>query len=228
MTNLDELRREIDGIDDQLLTLLGRRIEIGRAVARSKAPNGGPFLRPGREAAILRRLSAAAPAAIAPAVISRIWRQILVANLAQQTAVTVATTGVPGPILARDHFGVSAEVHVLADGRAVMEAVAAGDALVGVISCDGTWWQDLCNGDTLSDQPRVIARLPFFGPADMGQAVVVAGFDSDPSGDDISLYAVSDDAGQTLREVAGHAEAAAHRPPAGGRWLGSYARPRHR
>ena len=83
MTNLDELRREIDGIDDQLLTLLGRRIEIGRAVARSKAPNGGPFLRPGREAAILRRLSAAAPAAIAPAVISRIWRQILVASLAQ-------------------------------------------------------------------------------------------------------------------------------------------------
>ena len=64
MTNLDELRREIAGIDDQLLTLLGRRIEIGRAVARSKAPNGGPFLRPGREAAILRRLRAAAPAAI--------------------------------------------------------------------------------------------------------------------------------------------------------------------
>ena len=227
MTNLDELRREIDGIDDQLLTLLGRRIEIGRAVARSKAPNGGPFLRPGREAAILRRLSAAAPAAIAPAVISRIWRQILVAHLAQQTAVTVATTGVPGPILARDHFGVSAEVHVLADGRAVIEAVAAGDALVGVISCDGAWWRDLCDNDQVIDQPRVIARLPF-GPADMGQAVVVAGFDSDPSGDDISLYAVSDDAGQTLREVAGHAEDTDHRAPAGGRWLGSYARPSHR
>ncbi|MGB1006964.1 MAG: chorismate mutase, partial [Thalassobaculaceae bacterium] len=47
MTNLDELRREIDGIDDQLLALLGRRIEIGRAVALSKAPDGGPFLRPG-------------------------------------------------------------------------------------------------------------------------------------------------------------------------------------
>ena len=129
MTNLDELRREIDGIDDQLLALLGRRIEIGRAVARSKAPDGGPFLRPGREAAILRRLSAAAPATIAAPVIGRIWRQILVANLAQQTAVTVATAGC-GPNPGARSLGVSAAVSARADGAAVIEAVAAGDALL--------------------------------------------------------------------------------------------------
>ena len=45
----------------------------------------------------------------------------------------------------------------------------------------------------------------------MGQAVVVAGFDTTLPAT-ISLYAVSDDAGQTLREVAGHAEDADHRP----------------
>ena len=228
MTNLDELRREIDGIDDQLLTLLGRRIEIGRAVARSKAPDGGPFLRPGREAAILRRLSAAAPATIAAPVIGRIWRQILVANLAQQTAVTVATAGLAGQTLARDHFGVSAAVSARADGAAVIQAVAAGDALLGVIPCDGDWWQGLSDGDPATDQPRVIARLPFFGPVDTGEAMVIAGFDSDPSGDDVSLYTVGDGANQRLCEVAGHADDAGHAAPAGGRWLGSYARPSDR
>ncbi|MGB1007031.1 MAG: hypothetical protein ACPGVX_07625, partial [Thalassobaculaceae bacterium] len=151
-----------------------------------------------------------------------------VANLAQQTAVTVATAGVAGQTLARDHFGVSAGFDALTDGAAVIQAVAAGDALLGVIACDGDWWRDLCDNDQATDQPRVIARLPFFGPVDAGEAMVIAGFDSDPSGDDVSLYAVGDGTAHTLREIAGHADDAGHTAPAGGRWLGSYARPSQR
>ena len=51
--SLDQLRAEIDQIDDALVRLLGQRVEIGRRVAAAKGDATGPYLRPGREAAIL-------------------------------------------------------------------------------------------------------------------------------------------------------------------------------
>ena len=144
MTNLDELRREIDGIDDQLLTLLGRRIEIGRAVARSKAPNGGvPAPRP--EAAILRRLSAAARRHRAGG------DQRLAANSGRQ----------PGPANRRHRrhhrrAGQSWPAIISASAPKSMSwPMAGGDRsgrrwrrVGGRDLCAGAWWQDLCNGDT--------------------------------------------------------------------------------
>ena len=52
--NLDDLRREIDRLDDALLGLLRRRIDIGRRVARAKGPDAVATLRPGREAQVVR------------------------------------------------------------------------------------------------------------------------------------------------------------------------------
>ena len=81
---LEDLRTEIDAIDNELLALLERRIAIGRRVADAKGASSGPFLRPGREAIILRRLVAAATGDVDIAVIERVWREILAANLARQ------------------------------------------------------------------------------------------------------------------------------------------------
>src|SRR5205814_7330018 len=57
---LDDLRCQIDGIDDALHDLLIRRAEIAERIGKLKSESAGGapavFLRPGREAIVLRRL----------------------------------------------------------------------------------------------------------------------------------------------------------------------------
>jgi len=55
--NIDELRREIDGIDDALLVLFERRMEIAKEIGQYKQKNGLPIQNSEREREILRRLS---------------------------------------------------------------------------------------------------------------------------------------------------------------------------
>ena len=79
--NLQDIRASIDLIDDQLLDLICRRMELSAAVASAKS--GGVTYRPGREAEVFLRLAEQAPDP--PAGIARnIWRQIMTASSAQQ------------------------------------------------------------------------------------------------------------------------------------------------
>src|SRR5437879_4340389 len=75
---LDDLRAEIDAIDDSLHDLLMRRAGLAGDIARLKAtaPAGasGPLFRPGREAAIVRRILARHKGPFPPAALVRIWR----------------------------------------------------------------------------------------------------------------------------------------------------------
>ena len=57
------------------LIVIERRIGIGRRVAAAKGDASGPFLRPGREAQILRRLAGKLDGADLPVpVMERVWR----------------------------------------------------------------------------------------------------------------------------------------------------------
>lgn len=55
--DIQELRREIDGIDSQLLPLFCQRMEIAAQVADYKKQNGLPIYVPGREREILDRVA---------------------------------------------------------------------------------------------------------------------------------------------------------------------------
>ena len=52
---LSEVRKEIDAIDSQLLSLFKQRMNCARQVAEIKAEKGLPILNPGREEEILNR-----------------------------------------------------------------------------------------------------------------------------------------------------------------------------
>ncbi|MDY2670124.1 MAG: chorismate mutase [Anaerovoracaceae bacterium] len=52
-TNLDEIRAELDGIDDQMLKLFMKRMHLAADVARYKEAHGMPTLRPQREKEII-------------------------------------------------------------------------------------------------------------------------------------------------------------------------------
>ncbi|MFW6089020.1 MAG: chorismate mutase, partial [Gemmatimonadota bacterium] len=57
---LPVLRDEIRSIDDELLALVRKRLDVARRVAEAKRGAGLPVLDPAREAAVVRRAAATA------------------------------------------------------------------------------------------------------------------------------------------------------------------------
>ncbi len=242
--SLAQLRAEIDEIDDGLLGLLERRIAIGRRVAAAKGDAAGPFLRPGREAQILRRLAARLDGSDLPvAVMERVWREILAANLARQVdPVTVvwAPAGAGALVdLARDRGGVSTRVETVDEPASALAAVAEGRATLAVLPAPELtawrWWPSLL---VESDpKPRIVARLPLFGDPEAVAGVGVAFQDPDPSGDDVTLWvspgrvegavdAAPGPDGAVLSLIAIDGWPAAGALPAGAASIGAYARTR--
>lgn len=235
MSTLDELRREIDGIDEALHDLLMRRVEIGKRVAEAKGGDHGPYFRPGREAQIIRRLVARNESFLNIPTLIRFWREILSANLNMQTHVHAAVYMPAGAEkvydLARDHCGISASIDCSDDASKVLDAVASGAATLGVLPgiamTDARWWPGLLADRKDESQPRIIARLPFCetGPEDgvngfAGDAFIVAAQEPEASGEDRTLFAVPEgltvegevldhDGGYALVEQAGYLEAPA-------------------
>lgn len=74
---LEECRVAIDALDDQILDLLARRMEVARQVGRLKAENGMPVLQPERERVLLERLAARAGQGLSGAELQEVWQAIL-------------------------------------------------------------------------------------------------------------------------------------------------------
>jgi chorismate mutase len=173
--------------------LLMRRAAVVARMAASRAKNGaGSPLRPGREAAVLRRLLARHSGALSGGAVVRIWRHIFMAHTAIQGGFTaaVAASGEAAPTLAlaREHFGTATPLTQFASPAQALAALSAGKASVAVLPApagegDGAWWQTL-------EAPRlaVVARLPFLADAAHADAaLVVAPVPPDASGEDRSL-----------------------------------------
>ena len=73
-TNLDALRREIDEIDARLLAAIAARTDVVRRVGAAKG--GGPILRPGREAKVLRTLLGRTETGLLQPVVGSICRAV--------------------------------------------------------------------------------------------------------------------------------------------------------
>ncbi len=193
---LENLREEIDRIDDVLHDLLMERATV---IARVVGAKTGPALRPGREAAILRRLVDRHGGAFPKAAMVRIWREIMGASVGLQEPFTVGVytpAADPGyKDIARDHFGTVAEMTVNRSPREILRAVASGAAAVGVVPTpvvdeEDPWWRSLVGaGDTA---PLIIAKLPFAGvnPAKGLEALVLARAEPEETGEDRSLVVI--------------------------------------
>jgi len=199
---LSDLRREIDDIDDRLHDLLMRRAGLVARIRDAKQGTSGAIYRPGREAAVLRRLAGRHDGSLPIAVIVRLWRELMSAFVGMQGRFAVALwESAEGGCrdLARDHFGSIVPLSVHATPRGVIRAVFDGEATVGVLPLprDGDedpWWLALAGGGDRG--VRICARLPFV-PGGNGQgaadgAMVIADIEPDPSGADRSYIVVHD------------------------------------
>jgi chorismate mutase-like protein len=200
LSQLNDLRREIDTIDDTLHDLLIRRAEISRAIAKVKQPEAGEdggslayAMRPAREAAILRRLLARHRGDLPPQVIVRIWREIIAASLrAQSTFELHVLAGTDFFDLARAYFGSLAPIRTYARPSLVVHACAENLNSIGLLSLPefeepgATWWAQLAPAG--QPGPRVIAKLPFVVDGeDAPSAYAIGAIEQAPSGDDTTL-----------------------------------------
>jgi chorismate mutase / prephenate dehydratase len=197
--SLADLRREIDVLDDQILDLLRRRSEAVQRVAGAKDREAAPagFLRPGREAQILRRLSARPHGGLPAAALTRIWRELITSLYRFQAPVKVAVHAPNKSAgrwdLARDFYGSTTPMQLCTTASAVFRALSQ-PATLGIMSLpeEGekeTWWPLLASRSP--DTPRIVARLPFVpNPrgrfAELG-AYVLATSPPEESGDDRTL-----------------------------------------
>lgn len=75
--NLDDCRRQIDTLDEQLVALLNRRAVLVREVARIKQQTGLPIRIPSREAEVLAKVAAANRGPLDDAALHRLFNAII-------------------------------------------------------------------------------------------------------------------------------------------------------
>jgi chorismate mutase-like protein len=224
---LAALRAEIDAVDSQLHDLLMRRTDLAVRVGEVKArvqplggtpADGAKFIRPAREALILRRLVARHQGRLPKAVVVRMWREMISALLQVEGPFVVAVQAPKGDTalwdLARDHYGSRVRITPLPGNADVFKAVSRGKATVGILPMPragerNPWWPHLLAKD--GGAAHVMGRLPF---GDIGnvrdpkaEAMVIGRAPNEPTGDDRTWIALSLKVSRSRRAVLAAAKA---------------------
>lgn len=200
-SDLEQLRRRIDEIDNRLQDLLVERIEIVSRVAAHKRGNDNVAAhQPAREAEIIRRLVARNHGEVPPATVVRMWRELLAATTRLQGPFTIAVYAPPEAQgfwdIARDHYGSHTPMLTYRSTAQVIRALTEGQAAIGVLPMPeeeerDPWWRHLLS--THHNAPHVIARLPFGARgnarSDSGDALVIGHGGQQQTGRDRTLIA---------------------------------------
>jgi chorismate mutase len=204
---LEDLRTEVDRIDQAILELLIERTDVVRRIAAVKADrlNDRLAARPAREAVILRGLVAAAGERFPRPVLVRMWRELLAATTRLQTPMSVSVFtprqhGFRTWDLARDHFGSVTPMVRVDSATQALRSVGDGSATVAVLPLpddDDPWWVALMSDH--QDRLRVFARLPFLasaaGDGEDRNALALGRLEPEQSGDDLALLAIEAESG---------------------------------
>ena len=175
--SLQDLRREIDDIDEQLHNLLMQRGDIiDRLISVKQTQEVGSAFRPAREADMMRRLVTRHRGILPLDTVESIWRVIISTFTFVQAPFSVHADLSSGESAMRDsarfHFGFTVPFVAHFSAAAAVEAVAnsRGDlALVSAAGSQTPWWTAL----EQPGAPKIIARLPFVERADHPAALPV-------------------------------------------------------
>jgi chorismate mutase len=197
---LEEVRADIDSIDNAIQDLLIQRTDLVEEV-RSIKRDLRVKIQPSREAGIIYRLIERHHGPFPKRDLVAIWRILICATLSFEGPFSVAVH-VPAADeggcwdLARDHFGPCTPMSRHASVRSVIEAVRRQEAIVGVLPLPrhddaDPWWRHIVTSHP--EAPKIIARLPFAGlageRAGASESLVICPVTVAPTGRDRSFLA---------------------------------------
>jgi chorismate mutase/prephenate dehydratase len=140
---LEQVRRRIDKVDEQIQRLISERARLAQQVGVSKTRGGRTvdFYRPEREAQVLRMARERNRGPLRDEEVLRLFREIMSACLAQQEPLKVAFLGPEGTFTQSallNHFGHSVRALALGSIDEVFHEVEAGSADFGVVPIENS------------------------------------------------------------------------------------------
>ena len=140
---IDNSRKEIDRLDDEVLRLLNERSHHVMTIGKAKRQADPQALlhTAGREAAIVERLTRQNSGPFPSEAIRPVYREIMSASLSLEGTQTVAYLGPPSTfthVAAMGKFGASAQYVPHAGIKEVFDAVERGRALYGVVPVENS------------------------------------------------------------------------------------------
>jgi chorismate mutase/prephenate dehydratase len=139
--DLLQLRKTIDGLDDQILDLLNQRAAISVAVGRAKADSIETVFKPFREKEVLDRLNARNAGPLPESHLRAIYREIMSSSRRLQRPERVVYLGPEGTFsyfAGLEYMGRSAELSPRANFEDIFRAVSDGEAELGVIPLENS------------------------------------------------------------------------------------------
>lgn len=141
---LEQLRQQIDSLDENIQKLLSARARCAQQVAEVKKaedPAATVFYRPEREAQVLQKVMARNEGPLHPEEMARLFREIMSACLALEHPMKIAFLGPAGTFTqtaALKHFGHSVATVSMATIDEVFREVEAGAVNYGVVPVENS------------------------------------------------------------------------------------------
>jgi chorismate mutase len=197
----DQVRREIDGVDAAMLSLLAERLKLAETLSQAKTPASVLPIHPGQEVSLLRKLVETAPAPLDRETVVEFWRALIAAALRRQKVIDVVVGGARGDPtrlfdIARRHFGARTRIQHVGEAQdALLRVAEAPDHCVAVTPWPaapgvGSWWPALT--ERRFHDLHLIAGLPVLGAAGDPEACVFAHAANEAAGGDVSLLLAFD------------------------------------
>ncbi len=196
---LQALRDRIDTVDAKLLDLLRERAEIVEEVRGVKGKLS-IYIRPGREADMIRAMLAKPMGRVPKGLVNRLWREMIGAFTLQEGRLRVSVAVAPGDEgmwdYARDHFGGFTPLNAVAAPEVALNALQKGECEVACLPCayEGQgWWRQLLAPELAN--AKLFYRFPFDGitgnarPA-QGDALAFADLMPEATSDDRTVLVV--------------------------------------
>ena len=192
-SELNDIRQEIDSIDEQIVELLCARFAASEKVRLAKTSDllsGAMPYRPGREAVILRRLVEVAAGRVPLPVIERVWRSVMSASVLAQADVRIVTIA---EVMndqryrqATDLYASLVPIEKAGSLKAALGALSEGEQVLVVVPMKLDWRGVL--DETPDGKPARVVAVLAAGSDKPGRSLAVLGHaPSEPTGEDETL-----------------------------------------
>lgn len=203
LAQLSQYRKAIDDLDDSIINLLFHRTKIVEKVGelKSKYPTGKSYIRPGREALLVRRIvDKFKDSQFPPQAAAWIWRVIISASTSIESAFKVSAyvTNEDNRMYwyAREYFGSFTPINKQPTVSRVIGDIADGKSVVGVIPYPNNgeaanWWSLLAKKS--DSWPKIFACIPFVEEGRSIPALAIGLVEPEPTGSDITCVLIETD-----------------------------------